>query len=154
MLESIGDESTVDDLEGKRYYVQTYELRMMAYTLEEDKFEIRPGLERAILSYEVETKRPKVVTKFIKDESQNDKTINLIIQFLVGSPTTVTFVADSFANFTSIDTDNISNITIYVNNIPVTLPFFLNMDDVVGISIVRANSGQMSEIILRGTVPL
>jgi hypothetical protein len=154
MLESIGDESTVDDLEGKRYYVQTYELRMMAYTLEEDKFEIKPGLERAILSYEVESKRPKVVTKFIKDESRNDKTINLIIQFLAGSPTTVTFAADSLANFTSIDSDNISNITIYVNNIPVTLPFFLNMDDVVGISIVRANSGQMSEIILRGTVPL
>jgi len=126
----------------------------MAYILDEDKFEIRPGLERAILSYEVETKRPKVVTKFIKDESQNDKTINLIIQFLVGSPTTVTFAADSLANFTSIDTTNISNITIYVNNIPVTLPFFLNINDVVGISIVRADSAQMSEIILRGTVPL
>ena len=154
MLESIGDESTVDDLDGKRYYVQTYELRMMAYTLEEDKFEIRPGLERAILSYEVETKRPKVVTKFIKDESQNDKTINLIVQFLVGSPTTVTFVADSLANFTSIDTDNVSSVIIYVNNVPVTLPFYLTFDDVVGISIVRADSGQMSEIILRGTVPL
>jgi hypothetical protein len=154
MLESIGDESTVDDLDGKRYYVQTYELRMMAYTLDEDKFEIRPGLERAILSYEVESKRPKVVTKFIKDESQNDKTINLIVQFLVGSPTTVTFVADSLANFTSIDTNNISNITIYVNSVPVTLPFYLTFDDVVGISIVRADSGQMSEIILRGTVPL
>lgn len=154
MLESIGDESTVDDLEGKRYYVQTYELKMMAYTLDEERFEIRPAIERAILSYEVGTKRPRVVTKFIKDESQNDKTINLIIQFLVGSPTTVSFVADSLANFVSIDTDNINNITIYVNNIPVTLPFFLNMDDVVGISIVRNNPSQMSEIILRGTVPL
>ena len=66
----------------------------------------------------------------------------------------MTFAADSLANFTSIDVSNISNITIYVNNIPVTLPFFLNINDVVGISIVRADSGQMSEIILRGTVPL
>jgi hypothetical protein len=154
MLESIGDESTVDDLDGKRYYVQTYELRMMAYTLDEDKFEIRPGLERAIMSYEIDSKRPKVVTKFIKDDSQNDKTINLIIQFLVGSPTTVTFVADSLANFTSINTSNISNITIYINNAPVTLPFYLTIGDVVGISIVRNDSTQMSEIILRGTVPL
>jgi hypothetical protein len=154
MLEGISDESTVDDLEGKRYYVQTYELKMMAYTLDEDKFEIRPGLERAILSYEVEDKRPKVVTKFIKDESQNDKTINLIIQFLVGSPTTVSFVADSLANFTSIDTSNISNITIYVNSVPVTLPFYVTVDDVIGISIVRNNSSEISEIILRGTIPL
>jgi hypothetical protein len=127
---------------------------MMAYTLDEDKFEIRPGLERAILSYEVEDKRPKVVTKFIKDESQNDKTINLIIQFLVGSPTTVSFVADSLANFTSIDTSNISNITIYVNSVPVTLPFYVTVDDVIGISIVRNNSSEISEIILRGTIPL
>ena len=154
MLESVGDESTIDDLEGKRYYVQTYELRMMAYILDEEKFEVRPGLERAILSYEVETKRPKVITRFIKDESQNDKTVALVIQFLVGSPTTVTFTSDSTANFISIGGTNVSNVTIYVNNVPVTLPFSLELDDVVGVSVTRLNSGEMSEIILRGTIPL
>ena len=81
MLESIGDESTITDLEGKRYYVQTYEIKMLSYILNEDKFEVRPALERAILTYDIDTKRPKVITKLIKDESQNDKTINLIIQF-------------------------------------------------------------------------
>lgn len=154
MLESIGDESTVDDLEGKRYYVQTYELKMMAYILDEEKFEIKPGLERAIVSYEVETKRPKTVIKLIKDESQNDKTLTLIIQFLVGSPNRVSFVADSLANFTSIDAINISSFTIYVNNQPVTLPFHLNVEDKVDIFIVRFNSDEISEILLRGTIPL
>lgn len=154
MLESIGDESTIDDLDNKRYYVQTYELKMLAYTLDEEKFEVRPGLERSILSYEIMSKRPKVVAKFIKDEGQNDKTINLVIQFLAGSPTTITFIADSIANFTSIDTDNVSNVTIYVNSTPTSLPFNLNMNDSVGVSIVRNNPAQMSEIILRGTVPL
>lgn len=154
MLESIGDESTIDDIDGKRYYVQTYELRMMAYLLDEDRFEIKPALERAIMSYEVVDKKARVITNFIKDESLNDKTITCIVQFMPGSPTIVTFAADSLANFTSIQTSNISSITIYVNNAPVTLPFYLTFDDVVSISIVRNDSAQMSEIILRGTVPL
>jgi len=154
MLETIGDESTIDDIDGKRYYVQTYELRMMAYLLNEEEFKIKPALERAIMSYEVQDKAPKVVTKIIKDQSQNDKTINLVIQFLPGSPTTVTFQADTLANFTSIQTSNVSDVTIYVNGIAVTLPFYLMINDVIGISIVRTDATKLSEIILRGTIPL
>jgi hypothetical protein len=154
MLESIGDESTVDDLEGKRYYVQTYELKMLAYTLDEEKFEIRPALERAILSYEVETKRPKVLTKFIKDETKNDKTINLILQFLTNSPTSVTFQSDTTAYLVTLDIENVTAVTIRVNGNIVSLPFQINLEDMVSISIVRTNTTQLSEIILRGTVPL
>lgn len=154
MLESIGDESTIDDLDGKRYYVQTYELRMMAYILDEDKFELKPGLERAIMSYEVESKRAKVVTKFIKDETQNDKTVNLIVQFLPTSPTTVSFQVDSMANFSTLAYHNVTNVTIYVNSNPVSLPFSIGENDTIGFSIIREDSTQLSEIILRGTIPL
>jgi len=153
-LESIGDESTIDDIEGKRYYVQTYELRMAAYILDEDEFEIKPGLERAILSYEVESKKPKVVVNKIKDETKNDKTVSFIIQFLPSSPTTITFQSDSVASFTSIDTNNISSITFYINSIPTSVPFSVTETDMISISIVRTNSTQLSELILRGTVPL
>lgn len=154
MLESIGDESTVDDIDGKRYYIQTYELRMMAYVLDEDKFELRPGLERAILSFEVDTKRPKAVATFVKDDTQHDKTINCIVQFLPGSPTTLTFDSDTTATFSSLDTQNITAVTIRVNGNIVTLPFSISENDSLGISIVRTDSTQISEIILRGTVPL
>jgi hypothetical protein len=154
MLESIGDESTIDDLDGKRYYIQTYELRMMAYVLDEDKFELRPGLERAILSFEVDTKRAKAVATFIKDDTQNDKTINCIVQFLPGSPTTLTFDSDTVASFTSLETHNVTAVTIRVNGNIVSLPFSIAENDSLGISIVRTDSTQISEIILRGTVPL
>ena len=152
-LESIGDESTIDDLDGKRYYVQTYELRMAAYLLDEDEFEVKPGLERAILSYEVEEKRPRAVVNFIKDETENDKTINCVIQFLPGSPTSITFQSDSLANFISLETHNITATTIRVNGNIVSLPFSVIETDLINISIVRTNSTQLSEIILRGTVP-
>jgi hypothetical protein len=154
MLESIGDESTVDDIDGKRYYIQTYELRMMAYVLDEDKFELRPGLERAILSFEVDSKRAKAVATFVKDDTQHDKTISCIVQFLATSPTSVTFESDSVANFTSLDIHNITAVTIRVNGNVVSLPFSIAENDMISISIVRTDSTQLSEIILRGTVPL
>jgi uncharacterized protein (UPF0216 family) len=154
MLESIGDESTIDDIDGKRYYIQTYEMRMMAYVLDEDKFELRPGLERAILSFEVETKRPRAVATFIKDDTQNDKTINCVIQFLPGSPTSITFQSDTLANFVSLDISNVTAVTIRVNGNIVSLPFSVDENDMINVSIVRTDSTQLSEIMLRGTVPL
>jgi hypothetical protein len=154
MLESIGDESTIDDIEGKRYYVQTYELKMMAYLLDENEFKVKPGIERAILSYEIDDKRPKVISKFIKDQTENDKTINLIVQFLPGSPTTITIQSDMIVHFETLSSSNISNFTIYINNSVVSLPFSINVDDVISFSIVRIDPSKISEIILRGTVPL
>jgi hypothetical protein len=153
-LENIGDESTIEDIEGKRYYVQTYELRMAAYILDEDEFEVKPGLERAIMSYEVSEKTPRAVATFIKDESENDKTINCIVQFLPGSPTVLTFQADTVANFVSLEIHNITAVVIRVNGVIVSLPFSINDSDTLSISIVRTDSTQLSEIILRGTVPL
>lgn len=152
LLESIGDESTIDDIEGKRYYVQTYELKMSAYLLDEDEFEVKPGLERAILSYEVESKRPKAVASFVKDSTENDKTISCIVQFLPGSPTSLTFQSDTEAIFHSLDISNITAVTIRVNGSIVSLPFVLRNTDMLGISVVRTDSTQLAEIILRGTV--
>ena len=154
MLESVGDESTVDDLEGKRYYVQTYELKMLAYTLDEEKFEIKPALERAILSYEVQTKKSKVVAKVVKDDTKNDKTVSLVFQFLPTSPTSVKFESDFKAFISSIDIDNITAVTIRINGNIVSVPFSIKDDDIISVNIVRTSSTQLSEIILRGTVPL
>ena len=155
MLESIGDESTIDDIEGKRYYVQTYELRMMAYLLDEDRFEIKPALERAIMSYEVVDKKARVITNFIKDESLNDKTITCIVQFMPGSPTTVTFNADGITQFISVElSSNVSSVVFYVNGNPTSLPFSVTENDSISLNIVRTISTQFSEITLRGVMPI
>jgi len=155
MLESIGDESTIDDIEGKRYYVQTYELRMMAYLLDEDRFEIKPALERAIMSYEVVDKKARVITNFIKDESLNDKTVACIIQFMPGSPTTVAFKADGITQFVSVElSSNVSSVAFYVNGSPVSLPFSVTENDSISLNIVRTVSTQFSEITLRGVMPI
>jgi len=154
MLESVGDESTIDSLDEKRYYVQTYELKMMAYTLDKEEFKVVPAVNRAVLTYELSHKRPKNVAKFIKDQSQNDKSLNLIIQFLVSAPSYLNFQSDSDANFVSLDTDNITAATIRVNGNVVTVPFTVHNGDLVSINIVRMDATKISEIMLRGTIPL
>ena len=154
MLESIGDESTIDNIDEKRYYVQTYELKMMAYTLDKEEFKVVPAINRTIMTYDLTEKRPKNVAKFIKDQSQNDKSLNLIVQFLVSAPTYLNFQSDSDANFVSLDTVNITAATIRVNGNVVTVPFTVNNGDLVSINIVRMDATQISEIILRGTIPI
>jgi hypothetical protein len=154
ILESVGDESTIDNIDEKRYYVQTYELKMMAYTLDKDEFKIVPAVNRTVLTYDLTDKRPKNVAKFIKDQSQNDKSLNLIVQFLVSAPTYLNFQSDSDANFTSLETENITAVTIRVNGNVVTVPFTVHNGDLVSINIVRMDATQISEIILRGTIPL
>jgi hypothetical protein len=54
MLESIGDESNIDDFENRRFYVQPFEMLLAGYILDEDDFEIIPTINRAMLMSEIE----------------------------------------------------------------------------------------------------
>ena len=114
MLESIGDESTIDNLEGRRYYVQNYEMKLMGYLVDEDEFEVVPALERSFVSVEVDGKKPKVSTNFVNDDL-DDLNTKCFIQFIAKSPTEVKFTSDSKVNFNSVDTKNVSAYTIRVN---------------------------------------
>jgi len=54
MLESIGDESNIDDFENRRFYVQPFEMLLAGYILDEDDFEIMPTINRAMVMSEIE----------------------------------------------------------------------------------------------------
>lgn len=54
MLESIGDESNIDDFENRRFYVQPFEMLLAGYILDEADFEIIPTINRAMLMSEIE----------------------------------------------------------------------------------------------------
>jgi hypothetical protein len=150
LLESIGDESQIDDLEGKRFYVQTYELKLQGYLVDSEEFDVKPAISRAFITTELERKRIKPVAKFIKDDTEKEKTIKVVIQFLVGSPTTVNFVNDHKTTYTSIDIVNITDFIIRKNNVIVNLPFTVEIGDVVKIDIVKTNSTELSEIKING----
>jgi hypothetical protein len=152
MLENIGDESTVENIDAKRYYVQTYEMKLQGYLVDENEFEVTPALERAIVSVEIDEKKPKAISRFIKDDTSNDKVIKCIIQFLPGSPTSIRFNAESNTTFSTIETENITDYTIRVNGNIVTLPFAVLTDDLIVIDVVKTNSSELSELTLRGLI--
>lgn len=51
-LESIGDESNIEDFENKRFYVQMFEMKLLGYILDEEDFEVIPTINRAIIATE------------------------------------------------------------------------------------------------------
>jgi len=53
-LESIGDESQKDDFNKRRFYVQHFEMKILAYILDEDDFEYIPSINRGRLKLNVE----------------------------------------------------------------------------------------------------
>jgi hypothetical protein len=152
MLESIGDESTVDNLEGKRYYVQTYEMKLMGYLVDEDEFEVVPALERTFVSLELDEKKPKAIARFVKDDTVNDINTTCIVQFQARSTTEITFQSESKSIFNTIETTNISAYTVRVNGTIVSTPISVESGDSITLTIIRTDSTLASEMKLRGTI--
>jgi hypothetical protein len=152
LLESIGDESKIDSLDGKRFYVQTYEMKLQGYLVDSEEFEVKPAISRLFVTTEISSKKRKPIARFIKDETQNDKTITCVIQFLPNSPTTLKFKTDNRTSFSTIELKNVMAYTIYKNGSPVSLPFTAESTDEIVVVIVRTNSTELSEITLRGLI--
>ena len=56
VLESISDESNIDDFENRRFYIQLFEMTLLGYLLNEDEFEIIPTINRVLNIVEVKNK--------------------------------------------------------------------------------------------------
>lgn len=52
VLESITDNTPMQTLEGRRFYIQTYKFLMLGYVMDSDEFEVKPAISRAILMTE------------------------------------------------------------------------------------------------------
>jgi len=152
MLENIGDESQIDDIEGKRFYVQTYEMKMLGYLVDEEEFDVKPAISRSFVTFEVGKKTLKPIARFIKDNTKDDKTLKCIIQFLPGAGTSIRFFTEIKTNFSTIELDNVSSYSIYKNGSPVSVPFVAESTDTIIINIVKIDSTKISEITLRGLI--
>ena len=152
MLESIGDESTVDNIDGKRYYVQTYEMKLMGYLVDEDEFEVVPAIEKAFVSIELDEKKPKAIARFINSDTLNDLSTKCFVQFLPKSTTEVSFKSDSNIIFNSVDLTNVNSYVIRVNGSIVSTPISVKNDDTITVTIIRTDSNLGSELVLNGTI--
>jgi hypothetical protein len=84
VLERVEDNTPMDTLDGRRFYVQNYQFTLLGFLIDSDEFEVKPAINRAILLTEfVDTKRvnKKVVSK----------SIDIIIATFIGDGVTTVF---------------------------------------------------------------
>lgn len=81
LLEQISDSSPIDTLEGRRFYIQNYNMLMLGLLVDAETFEVKPAMNRFLLLTEIidENKREKrvvnkdlniIVSKTVADGNQ------------------------------------------------------------------------------------
>jgi len=146
MLESIGDDSTMDSIDAKRYYVQTYEMKLMGYIVDEEEFEITPAITRAFVAIESSDKSIRPISKVISD----DRNVKYIIQFLEGSTTESDITIWDTVTLNTINTTNVLSYEIYLNNVLTTLPINVSEGDKLTVAIIKVDTNSFSEIEIVG----
>jgi hypothetical protein len=146
LLESIGDESQIDDLDTKRFYVQTYEIKVQGYIVDSEEFEIKPAISRMFVSTEIGDKKLKPIYRELKTGNN----IRYIIQYLPGTTTNMSIVVNNNVIIENIITTNVLEYTLYLNGQLVTIPFNANIGDQIDVNIVRIDSNSFSEVELFG----
>jgi hypothetical protein len=78
VLDSIDDNTPMDTLDGRRFYIQNYKFTMLGFLVDSEEFEVKPAVSRMFL-----------MNEFIQPKNLQKKYINKTIDITV-----VTFVAD------------------------------------------------------------
>lgn len=155
-LESIGDESNIEDFENRRFYIQMFEMKLLGYILDEDDFEVIPTINRTVITTELLEDalgpRTPIVIPFVSPEC-----LRLKYKFIKNADETFTYINKYNATITSIDEILlISRVTIYVNSIvvldglTVVTPFEIKNNDVITITVVKDSNLTVGEFTLIG----
>jgi hypothetical protein len=107
---NISDES-VNDLEKRKYYIQTYEFTMLGFLIDEDEFEVSPAISRLLQVYELQTDKDRKGKKLDLNPSS---TISSIL-FVVGNDT-ISQLFDYTVNLNLGETLNIESYDAFIND--------------------------------------
>lgn len=149
-LETIGDESPIDDFENRRFYVQLFEMKLLGYLLDEDKFEVVPTVNRALVVAELVENIVKPRIKVTTDKEAS--LVNYSFIFKPRANSDVTFTSEYDIKFTNISNEvNITGMIIKVNGVTVTTPFVVTAGDTIFIDITK-NYTDTSSFLLSGNL--
>jgi len=143
-LETIGDESNIEDFENRRFYVQMFEIKLLGYIQDEEDFEVIPTINRNMLTMEVDER--KIYNDVIFEPLKKGNIVTYSFVFKPRAVTEFSFIAQYSVNFTQlIDIEKLTRITIRVNNIIVfdgtmlTTPILINANDTVSVKVYKNN---------------
>ncbi len=143
-LETIGDESNIDDFENRRFYVQLFEMKLLGYLLDEDEFEVIPTVNRMKLTERIEGSSNR-------GSSRSNGEVTYTLNFLKDSVDTYTITTEYSTTFTSVSNEiNTNTIDILVGGNPVTFPFTLEGGKSIEFAITRTDTNLDSSFVLNG----
>ena len=150
IMDNVSDESVMD-VEKRKYYIQSYEFTMMGFLMDEDEFEVKPGVERVFQLFET---TQGVDNRKRRSLSDNPKNYNTTIEF-VDENVLVTKRFYDKVDLTLIKTDNVDSYDVFVNDEyyginPIKIQ--LNPDSIVRFEIVKESPNQTSTIEFKATI--
>ena len=150
IMDNVSDESVMD-VEKRKYYIQSYDFTMMGFLMDEDEFEVKPGVERVFQLYEVTEGNDN---RKRKSPSNNPKNYNTTIEF-VDEDVLVTKRFYNKVDLTLIKTNNVESYDVFVNDEyygrnPIKIQ--LNSDSIVRFEIVKDFPNQTSTIEFQATI--
>ncbi len=152
-LETIGDESNIDDFENRRFYVQLFEMKLLGYILDEEDYEVIPTINRTMNTFEVDDKI--ILNAPIFQPLRNGIVATYNFVFKPQSEQQFTFTAQYDVTFTQlVNLLNLTRIIIYLNGNSVfdgtvlTSPLVINANDQVTVKIYKSflNTGKFTLI--------
>lgn len=148
-LETIGDESNIDDFENKRFYVQLFEMKLLGYILDEEEYEIIPTANRTFVAMEINEKN--IFKSVVFDSTNKNNVANFSFIFKPSSSLEFEFTLKYDVNFTILNNiENISRIVINVNGNNIfdgtilVSPLILSANDIVKIRVYKNHLSQGS----------
>jgi hypothetical protein len=150
IMDNVSDESVMD-VEKRKYYIQSYDFTMMGFLMDEDEFEVKPGVERVFQLFET---TQGVDNRKRKSLSDNPKNYNTTIEF-VDENVLVTKRFYDKVDLTLIKTNNVESYDVFVNDEyyginPIKIQ--LNPDSIVRFEIVKEFPNQTSTIEFQATI--
>ena len=141
-LETIGDESNIDDFENRRFYVQMFEMKLLGYILDEEDFEVVPTINRSVVTTEL--MEDKIYQNIAFEPCVEGGKATFTFVFKPSSEPQFSFTSQYELNFTQLtDIENVTRIVITVNGVGVfdglvlTTPIIIHANDVVGIRVYK-----------------
>ena len=138
ILNNISDESVMD-IDKRKYYIQNYEFQMLGFLMDEDEFEVSPGISRAVTLYEVSN---KTKSRKVEINPPRPNEFEVDVEFLNGN----TSLSENFrymVDLSLISTKNVDSYSVYINGNYVgddVSTLQINTNDLVRFDIVKVNS--------------
>jgi hypothetical protein len=145
LMDTITDQS-VNELQKRRYYIQSYTFKMLGVILDEEQFEVSPAVSRVLTMYDAST---KLKDRFAVSNEPNENTIVGNLQFLNSNNYLVDVVRANF-DYTLVSTNNIDSYDVLINGnlIGSDVEFFqVSTNDTLRINVTKTNLGQDSNIL-------